>query len=220
MKQLLFRGFQIALHPTFMSGLNHVVLGITGGIACGKSEVGRILEASGFAVCDADRVAHALMDKGTPVFHEVIRHFGDQILSETGDISRPKLGKIVFDDPLKLQELNALVHPAVRAELEQWISNQRKAGTASAILLPLLFESGMEDLDWDHVLCVSSAEEDVFQRLEQRGLHPEEAEQRVHSQMPLSEKERRSDLVIHNTGTLGDLKLAVEQTVAAIMLER
>lgn len=197
-----------------------ITLGITGGIACGKSEVGRILGEMGFAVCDADRVAHDLMDKGTPVFQQIIDHFGDEVLTEDGRISRPDLGKIVFKDSSRLQLLNALVHPAVRQVLEKWMTVQKNKNRSSAVLLPLLFESAMDDLGWDAVVCVSSAEQTVFQRLEKRGLSPEEAEQRVLSQMPLAEKESRADVVIQNQGTLGELELAVRKTVRAIMLER
>ncbi|QBG46495.1 dephospho-CoA kinase [Verrucomicrobia bacterium S94] len=197
-----------------------ITLGITGGIACGKSEVGRILGEMGFAVCDADRVAHGLMDKGTPVFQRVIDHFGDEILTEDGRISRPDLGKIVFEDSSRLKLLNALVHPAVREALETWMTARKNENRSSAILLPLLFESGMDDLGWDAVVCVSSSEQTVFQRLEKRGLSPEEAEQRVLSQMPLAEKESRADVVIPNHGTLGELELAVRRIVGAIMLER
>ncbi|MDZ8120087.1 dephospho-CoA kinase [Pontiella agarivorans] len=197
-----------------------ISLGITGGIACGKSEVGRILGEMGFAVCDADRVAHDLMEKGKPVFQQIIHHFGDDVLTEDGRISRSDLGKMVFEEPSRLQLLNMLVHPAVRQELEKWMAVQKKENRPSAVLLPLLFESGMDDLNWDVVVCVSSAEPSVFQRLEKRGLSPEEAEQRVLSQMPLAEKESRADVVINNLGTLGELELAVRETVKAIMLER
>lgn len=214
---------KISLHSNYFmsdSNLKVIVLGITGGIACGKSEVGRILEEMGFMVCDADRVAHALMDKGSTVFHEVVNRFGEQILTENGDISRPVLGKIVFEDSKKRVLLNGLVHPAVRRELVKWMNEMRVEGKSSAVLLPLLFESGMQQLDWDAVVCVSSPENDVFQRLEKRGLRQEEAEQRVSSQMPLAEKERLADHVLPNVGTLGELKLAVRNTVNAIMLER
>lgn len=197
-----------------------ISIGVTGGIACGKSEVGRILSEIGFAVCDADRVAHTLMDNGSPIFQNVVDHFGDQILSENGDISRPVLGKLVFDDPFKLGELNALVHPAVRQALEEWLEGQRAEGQPAAALIPLLYESGMEDLKWDAVVCVSSLEQEVFQRLEKRGLSPEEVEKRINSQMPLAEKEERADVVIPNNGTLGELELVVRKTVKTIMLER
>ncbi len=130
-------------------GLNVVAVGVTGGIACGKSEVGRILDNMGFAVCDADRIAHDLMEKGTPVFSQVVDHFGTSILAENGEISRPILGKIVFENPAQREVLNGLVHPAVRESLAGWIDQMRSEGQRSAVLVPLLFESGMQDLDWD-----------------------------------------------------------------------
>lgn len=190
-----------------------LILGVTGGIACGKSETGRILEEMGFAVCDADRVAHELMKKGTPLFQEVVDHFGPQILSGDGEISRPVLGKIVFEDHSQLAELNRLVHPAVREALGEWIQSCRASGESGAVLLPLLFESGMENLDWDAVLCVSSCEELVLRRLEKRALDRTEAEARIKSQMPLGEKERLADWVVLNQGTLQELKAAIRQAV-------
>ena len=198
---------------------NGLTLAITGGIACGKSEVGRILEIQKFAVCDADRVAHELMNKGTSVFEQVVECFGSQILSNAGEISRPILGKIIFKNPDKRESLNRLVHPAVREALKQWMAEKRRAGGNAAVLIPLLFESGMQDLQFDAVWCVSSRESEIFQRLEKRGLGREEAENRVHSQMPLSEKEKRADYVVPNIGTLGELEMVVQQAVHA-MIER
>jgi len=196
---------------------NIVVLGVTGGLACGKSEVGRILGKMGFSVCDADRVAHDLMKKGTPIYRRLIDHFGKGILTDDGEISRPNLGTIVFEDPEQRNVLNGLVHPAVREALAGWIDKMRTEGKSSAVLIPLLFESGMQNLDWDAVVCVSSRKEDIFQRLEKRGLSRKEAEQRVYSQMPLDEKEKLADHVVPNHGTLGALELATRRTVEVIV---
>ena len=168
-------------------------------------------------MCDADRVAHDLMKKGTSVFTQVVDRFGSQILSDNGEISRPNLGNIVFKNPAQREVLNQLVHPEVRKTLERWVSEKRDAGKNAAVLIPLLFESGMQNLGWDAVFCVSSREEDVFQRLEKRGLSREEAEKRVYSQMPLAEKEKLADRVVPNIGTLGELELAVQKAVQAIV---
>ncbi len=193
-----------------------MIVGVTGGIACGKSEVGRILGEMGFAVLDADVVARDLMDKGSPVFREVVDHFGERILSSEGEIARPILGKIVFEDSEERGVLNGLVHPAVRKRLSKWISERRAEGRSAAVLIPLLFESGMESLGFDAVLCVSSPEAEVFRRLERRGLSRREAEQRIRSQMPTREKEKRANYVVPNGGTLGELELATRKTVDAI----
>lgn len=199
---------------------NSLVLGITGGIACGKSEVGRILGEMGFAVCDADQVAHELMGKGTPVYRQVVDYFGPCIVSADGEIARPVLGKIVFENPGEREALNGMVHPAVRERLEGWMTRQRGLGKNAAVLVPLLFESGMDTLEWDAILCVSSLEKQVFQRLEKRGMERVHAEQRVRSQMPLAEKERRADLVVPNHGTLGELKEATRKAVEKVLAER
>ena len=190
-----------------------VVIGITGGIACGKSEVGRVLGECGFPVCDADHVAHRLMRKGTPVFRQTVNCFGEQILAEDGEIARPVLGKMVFENPTRRQELDRIVHPAVREALSMWIAERRSRREPAAVLIPLLFESGMDTLDWDAVWCVSSDEKQVFQRLEKRGLSTREAALRVRAQMPLAEKEKLADRVIPNLGTLNDLESAVRQAV-------
>ena len=199
---------------------NVIVIGVTGGIACGKSEVGRILEELNFVVCDADRLAHKLMSKGTAVYRRVVDQFGPKILLDEEEISRPILGKIIFDSPEQRAILNGLVHPAVRDALTKWIKEKRSLGQHAAVLIPLLYESGMEDLDLDAVICVSSSETDIFQRLKNRGLNREEAEKRVHSQLPLVEKEKQADYVVPNEGTLGELELATRKTVQAILVER
>ena len=197
-----------------------LVLCVTGGIACGKSEVGRMLGEMGFEVCDADHVAHDLMKKGTPVYQQIVAQFGKQILFENGEISRPVLGEIVFKNPEERSVLNNLVHPAVREKLTAWMTERRHQGNDAAVLIPLLFESKMDVLDWDAVLCVSSSEELVFQRLEKRGLTHEEAALRMMSQMPLEEKEHRSDHVIPNLGTLDELDNFTRDTVKRIKTER
>lgn len=197
-----------------------LVFGITGGIACGKSEVGRILGEMGFAVCDADLVAHDLMKKGSPVYRQVVDHFGICILSDDDEIARPILGKIVFKDQAERDALNRLVHPAVREKLSDWIAARRQQGENAAGLVPLLFESGMETLDWDAILCVSSNKEQVFERLEGRGVGRDEAEQRIRAQMVLVEKERRADFVVPNVGTLDELKQSIRNIVENVMAER
>lgn len=197
-----------------------LIFGVTGGIACGKSEVGRVLEKIGFSVCDADHVAHDLMKKGTLVYRRIVDHFGKDILTADGDISRPVLGEIIFKSPAEREALNGLVHPAVRETLEVLISESRQQGQSFAVLIPLLFESGMDDLDWDAIICVSSSEELVLQRLLNRGLEYDEADLRIKSQMPIEEKETRSDQVIPNIGTLAELERFTRDTVKRVMSER
>ncbi len=197
-----------------------LVLGVTGGLACGKSEVGRILKKMGFAVCDTDKIAHELMKKGNPVFLQVVEHFGKRILSGEGDISRGLLGEIVFKNPTELDALNRMVHPAVQSDLERWMTRAWQNQKHAAALIPLLFESGMENMGWDATLCVSSRDELVFQRLGKRGIEAADAARRVSAQMPLSEKELKADFVIQNTGTLEDLEKLTRETAHRIMAEK
>lgn len=197
-----------------------LIIGITGGIACGKSEAGRILEKMGFDVCDADGVAHELMKKGTPVFQQVVDHFGSEILAGNGEISRPALGKIVFETPAQRERLNRLVHPAVGKVLAGWIAERRRDSKHAAVLIPLLFESGMDALDWDGIVCISCGDELVLRRLEKRGLNRTEAEGRMRAQMPLKEKERRADCTVQNRGTLKEFEQALRGAVEALAGER
>lgn len=199
---------------------NAVVIGITGGIACGKSEVGNILERMGYGVCDADRVAHALMVKGSAVFKNVVECFGDGIVSENGDLSRPALAKIVFEDQERREQLNQLVHPEVRRALMRWIAERRARSEHAAVQIPLLFESGMDDLDFDGIICVSSTEDLVRERLGNRGVMVEEAANRIRSQMPLAEKERLADCVIRNVGSLQELEQATRRALESLLVER
>ena len=199
---------------------NAIVIGVTGGVACGKSEVGRILESMGYRACDADHVAHALMAKGTAVFREIVAFFGKQILDDKGEIFRPALGAIVFDDPEKREHLNALVHPAVRCSIEGWISERRAQGELGAVQIPLLFESRMDDLGFDGIICVSSSDMLVLERLKQQGIDHDAAMKRIRSQMPLAEKERLSDCVIRNLGSWQELEEATRQAVKRLSIER
>ena len=183
-----------------MNSPQSIILGITGGIACGKTETGRILSSEGFKVLDSDFLAHELMGKGHSVYTAVVKHFGDAILAEDGEIDRKKLGKKVFDDPLARETLNRLVHPEVIKAASDWIAECREAQEDAAVLVPLLFEAGWTE-GWDAVICVTAPEEQVFQWLEKRGLSKAEAMKRIAAQMPLAEKAAKADFSIKNDGT-------------------
>ena len=195
-----------------MSSHQPIILGLTGGIACGKSEVGRILQQNGFAVLDTDTLAHELMQAGAPVFKTVVKRFGESVLGADGEIDRSALGKIVFESPDALQALNGLVHPAVIEAAEQWKAQQ--SGDA-AVLIPLLFETGWTR-GWSAIICVSANEETVFQRLEKRGLSEAETRKRIAAQMPLTEKEKQSDFIIRNNETLDALRNETVKVLEAV----
>lgn len=194
-----------------------LILAITGGIACGKSEVGRIAAEMGFEVYDADRIAHALMEKGSSVYERVLKHFGPRILSKTGGISRPVLGEIVFGDPAELEVLNSLVHPAVREALRALIVKHRASGRNAAMQVPLLFETGMDGLNWDAVVCVSSRQDTICSRLEKRGLSRTQALERIGAQMVVIEKVNRSDVTIENETSLAELECTTRRVIEGLL---
>jgi dephospho-CoA kinase len=201
-----------------MNSPQTILFGITGGIACGKTETGRILSAEGFKVLDCDFLAHELMGKGRSVYAEVVGRFGDSILAADGEIDRTELGKKIFSDPQARAALNRLVHPAVIQAAREWMAECRAAQEDAAVLVPLLFEAGWTD-GWDAVICVTAPEEQIFQRLEKRGLSNEEARKRMAAQMPLAEKAARSDFVIENGGTLEALRGRIIDLVERVRCE-
>lgn len=180
-------------------------VGLTGGIACGKSEVGKILMSWGIPVLDTDRVAHELMEPGTPIYAEVIQQFGQAVLGADGRIDRRILGGVVFADAEARRRLNRLVHPAVGERWRAWREERRAQGESAVVMVPLLFEVGATE-GWTSIVCVAAPESLVVQRLRGRGWSEEEAKQRIASQMPLEEKRRRADVVIENDGTLEALR--------------
>lgn len=199
-----------------MTSHQPIILALTGGIACGKSEAGRILEEQGFAVLDTDLLAHQLMKAGTPLFQNVVERFGIQVVGGDGELDRKVLGKIVFEDPAARADLNRLTHPAVIEAAEGWKAEQ--TGDA-AVMVPLLFEVGWVD-GWDAVVCVSADEETVLRRLEKRGLNSADAMRRIAAQMLVSEKEKRSDFTVKNSGTLNALREEVLRMLECIRKQR
>jgi len=196
-----------------------LILSITGGIACGKTEVGNILADAGFDVLDTDRVAHEAMKKSGAIYDEVVERFGSGILAESGEMDRGKLGAIIFNDSAAREALNALVHPPVLETVEQWRQGLREARRDGAALIPLLFEVDAAE-GWDAVICVSAPESTVLERLSVRGLSTAEAKKRIAAQMPLAEKEMLADFVILNNGALDELRKQTSGLLAQIRKQR
>ncbi len=185
------------------------IIGVTGGIACGKSTVARYLMEAGIPVCETDQVAHELMQPDGPAYAGVVQRFGTGICRADGTIDRRALAVRVFGDEQERAALNALVHPHVRRAWRTWAGDLQARGCAVAVVIPLLFEVGAER-DVDVVVCVSAPLAAVKARLQQRGLTATEVAQRLKAQWPLAEKRRRADFVIENTGSEADLRAQVE----------
>jgi dephospho-CoA kinase len=193
-------------------------IGLTGGIACGKSEAGRVLEREGAQVRDADELAHELIRRGGPLFDKVVERFGAEIVGPDGEIDRQILGRQVFADAAERKALEALIHPEVIRALREWIAGETRQGKNAVAIVPLLFEVGWTDL-WDAVVCVASAEKIVVERLKQRGLSEGEAHERISAQMPLAEKIRKANFVIQNDGTLDSLEKRTREVWQTIVRE-
>lgn len=192
-------------------------IAVTGGIACGKSVVGSYLSGEGIPVCDADDVAHKVMSSGSAVFMDVVERFGQGILDDAGEINRRKLADIVFSDAGQLNALNAIVHHAARKAWQEWLEDEDAKGSRVAVVIvPLLYEAGMQD-GWDAVVCVGSSESVQVKRLLERGLTEPEARKRIASQMTLAEKIKRADYVIVNDDGMDLLIDQIKKTVRNIL---
>lgn len=188
-----------------------VVIGLTGGIACGKSSVARMLAAKGAAIIDADWEAKALMMTGGPTWTKVVAEFGREILRADGSIDSKVLGGIVFANPEKLAKLNALVHPDAIDRIRGKIKRLQAAGRWPAIVLdvPLLFEAGAEKLvDYSWAVTVSPPLQ-IERLLAREPMSIDQARQRVAAQMAPAEKAARADEVIDNSGSLEQTEMQV-----------
>lgn len=180
-------------------------MGVTGGLGCGKSEVGRILGELGVQVLDTDELVHEMLDSRHPVGRAVADLFGAAVVRPDGCIDRQRVARRVFADPEALTRLNALVHPAVLTRVGAWVAERRERGEEAAVLIPLLFEAGA-DQGWDAIVCVSADEAVVLKRLQSRGWTEEETRRRLAAQWPLAEKEKRADYVLRNNGGRDELR--------------
>lgn len=178
------------------------VLGITGGIACGKSLISRFFEELGAEVLSADLLAREVVRPGENTFKEIVAHFGDEILTGEGTIDRARLAQRIFQSPDERQKLNQITHPAIARLADLRINELRKKQEIPLIIYeaPLLFEAGREK-SVDLVLVVTSTPERQIERLMRRDNVPrEEALQKISAQMPLADKIDRADIVIENNG--------------------
>ncbi len=180
-----------------------IVVGLTGGIASGKSTVAGFLLEAGARIVDADRIAKAVVTPGTPVHAEIAAVFGQTILLPDGHLDRKRLGGIIFTDPVQQAALNAIVHPRVIEGMEAEIDRIAAESPDAVVVLdvPLLFESGMHR-DLAEVIVVYVPEALQLERLVARdGISATDAMARIRSQMPIEEKRRRATIVIDNSGT-------------------
>lgn len=182
-------------------------LGLTGGIATGKSAASKYFHAQGIPVVDTDKIAHMLMEPGQASYQGILKAFGPIILKPDLTIDRKKLGKIVFNDPKKLNILNQLTHPLIRTEAFRQMKKIQEENYPLCIVdVPLLFEGGWEKYV-DKTLVITTTPELELARLMQRdNLSKVSAQKRIESQLPLKEKVKMADYTIENTSTIDKLE--------------
>lgn len=188
-------------------------IGLTGGIACGKSTVSAMLTELGAHVVDADRVAREVVLPGEPALRAIVEKFGQAVLNEDGTLNRPALGGIVFGQAEYLRELEAITHPAIRQRMREQMEQAERLDANPIVVadIPLLFETEQQS-SYEGVIVVYVPHEVQRERLMKRnGLTAEEAERRIGLQMDIEQKRSMADWVIHNSGTLEETREQVQQ---------
>lgn len=191
-----------------------LVIGLTGGVATGKSMVAGRLEALGAPIIDADQIAREVVRPGEPALEEIAKVFGGDVIRGDGSLDRARLGAIVFGDAQKRRRLEAIVHPPIRRRMEERLRALRDAGTASVVVceIPLLYESKESMRFVDKVVVVYTTEEQQLARLMSRnGLTSEEASARIAAQIPTKQKAEWADYVIDNRGAPQDTLIQVDR---------
>jgi len=188
-----------------------IVIGLSGGIASGKSTVARLLEANGAEVIDADRIGHEVLGPSGAAREPVLARFGPAVADPDGGIDRTKLGAIVFADPVARRDLEAISHPAIYAEIQQRLSEARPAGTIVVIDAPLLVETGRgQTVGMVALVVVAATPAQQLERAVARGTPAERATAVIAAQATLSEKMAAADYIIDNRGSLDQLSAGVE----------
>ena len=198
-------------------------VGLTGGIAAGKSVVGEMFVALGAQLVQADQISHQLMQPGEPVYEEVVGHFGEGILNPDRTVSRPKLAEAAFSG--RIEELNQIVHPAVLQQQKEWMEEVggRDPRAIAIVEAALILEAGAAQ-DFDRLVVVTCRPEQRVQRWAQRMNVDEEAARRevarrMTAQLADEEKIKAADYVIDNSGSLDETQKQVNQLYAKLKLD-
>ena len=205
-----------------LKGGDHMLLGVTGGIASGKSYVAELLEEMGAPLIDFDQLARVVVEPGKPAFKQIVDYFGSQVLAEDSTLDRKKISEIVFSDMEKRKKLESFTHPAIYEEFFTQVRHitRKEPGAIIQVGVPLLIEVNMQFL-FDKVLVVHVPSEVQVERLVKRdGITREEAVKILESQLPIDEKIGYADFVIHNEGSRAETRRQVEKLWEAIRGDR
>jgi len=190
-------------------------VGLTGGIASGKSTVASMLRDLEYPVLDADSIARELLEPGQDAYREVVREFGDPVLARSGAVDRPKLGAIVFGDAQKRERLNQILHPRIQEVVAQWFAAlDRPGGPDLAFEDAALILEARAKKNLDRVVVCWCRPEQQIERLQERGLSVEEAKARIAAQMPMEEKRRLADETIDCSGSMEETERQLNAVVA------
>ncbi|ERJ95591.1 dephospho-CoA kinase [Selenomonas sp. oral taxon 892] len=184
------------------------IIGLTGGIACGKSTVSQELHARGAVIIDADALAHELSRPGQSVYNAYVERFGSTVVAADGTLDRAAVARLIFVDPTLRAEIERIVHPLIRAAAEERLQAARAADERAAVLdVPLLFEAGWDTIA-DETWVVALPPEEQLARLlaRDKSMDEGEARARIAAQMPLAEKCARADVVIDNSVTKKEMR--------------
>jgi dephospho-CoA kinase len=193
--------------------------GLTGGIAVGKTFVVSVLRELGCQVIDADLLAHQAIEPGKPAYQEIIREFGQEVVAESGQIDRTRLGAMIFAEPGLRARLNAIVHPRVFEAQAKWLAavEAKSPGAIAIVDAALLIETGAYKR-FEKVIVVYCAPELQLERLMRRdNLSRQDAQARIASQMPSEEKLKFADYSIDTSGSLAETRLRVEAVYASLI---
>ena len=197
--------------PDTQLGSHMIVIGLTGGIGTGKTEVARILRGLGAAVINADLAAHKVYSKDSEGLAEIVGAFGKVFLTAEGCVDRSKLAALVFEDRVALARLNSIVHPRARTIVETELERLREEGAGVAVVeAPLLLEAGWTDMVDEVWVTVAATSQAVERAAARSRLAPREVEARMASQMPQQERIALADVIIDNGSGIRELEMTVE----------
>ncbi|WP_062047810.1 dephospho-CoA kinase [Bacillus sp. JCM 19034] len=184
-----------------------MLIGLTGGIASGKSTVSEMFRNFGFPIIDADLIAREVVEPGSVGLNRIVEHFGQNILMDDGSLNRARLGQIIFANDEKRNSLNRITHPLIRERMEEEKERLLKNGVSTIVYdIPLLYESNLFHLV-DKVLLVYVDQKTQLKRLMNRNqLNKREAMKRIQSQLSLEQKKERADAIIDNAGSVDETK--------------
>lgn len=207
-----------------MSNNSKFIIGLTGNIACGKSTVLNELQRLGARIIDADAVTRSLQQPGQPVLQAIVTQFGAEILHADGTLDRAKLGRIVFADVTQLRQLEAIVHPAVRAHILHWLATLPDEHPVVGVIDAIkLIENGWPSHCHEVWVVTCPREQQITRLMQTRGLSEADAQLRVDAQAPQSAKIAVADVVIDNSGSLADTMAQVTrhwQRIQSLLVNR